>query len=369
MRGVEPPRVSVVIPVYNGERFLADAIQSVLDQSYQDYEVIVVDDGSTDGSAEVAQRFGEAVRYVHQANSGVCKARNTGIAVAQGTYIAFLDQDDLWLPDKLATQVAYLDSHPEVGAVYCQCQVMEVMGNAELRSDHMRNLRQRFYYYSESVKDNVVGIMRGPYLLMTSTMFRTKVLRSIGGFDEAFIGAGYEDGDMTLRVNEVALIAYIPETLARYRVHSTNSMNNEWCLLHNHGIYLRKCLDRYGHNREIATFIYSQLFEYYARLGRLQVGAGRVLEGKASFCEASRFLSILRERLENYVHCFATARFLYHSLVGHYSNLGKIQVRAGCAAEGRTSLREAISLSLRQRTNVKMFVRSLQRLVRSYLLF
>src|SRR5213594_2256660 len=101
MRGVESPCVSVVIPVYNGEQYLADAIQSVLDQTYQNFEVIVVDDRSTDGSAEVAKKFGEAIRYVHQANGGVCKARNTGIAVAGGVYLAFLDQDDLWLSDKL----------------------------------------------------------------------------------------------------------------------------------------------------------------------------------------------------------------------------------------------------------------------------
>ena len=123
MRGVETPGVSVVIPVYNGEQYLADAIQSVRDQTYQNVEVIVVDDGSTDESADVAKKFGEAIRYVHQSNGGVGKARNTGIAAARGAYLAFLDQDDLWLPDKLAVQVAYLDSHPEVGAVYCQCQV------------------------------------------------------------------------------------------------------------------------------------------------------------------------------------------------------------------------------------------------------
>src|SRR5436309_14667644 len=120
------PLVSVVIPVYNGERYLADAIQSVLDQTYRNFEVIVVDDGSTDRSAEIAKRFGEAVRYVYRTNGGVCKARNAGIAAARGAYIAFLDQDDLWLHDKLAAQVAYLDSHPEAGAVYCQCQVMGI---------------------------------------------------------------------------------------------------------------------------------------------------------------------------------------------------------------------------------------------------
>src|SRR2546426_189289 len=199
MVGSTPSCVSVVIPVYNGEQYLADAIQSVRDQTYQNVEVIVVDDGSTDGSADVAKKFGEAIRYVHQSNGGVGKARNTGIAAARGAYLAFLDQDDLWLPDKLAVQVAYLDSHPEVGAVYCQCQVM---GNAELRSDHMRDLRQRLYYYAEPVKDDVVGIMRGPCLLMTTTMFRREVLQSIGGFDEAFIGAGAEDMDLTLRLKE-----------------------------------------------------------------------------------------------------------------------------------------------------------------------
>src|SRR5437867_2556724 len=165
MVGSMPPCVSVVIPVYNGERYLADAIQSVLDQTYENFEVIVVDDGSTDESAAVAKRFGEAIRYVHQANGGVSKARNTGIAEARGVYLAFLDQDDLWLPDKLSVQVAYLDSHPEVGAVYCQC---EVKGKGWLRSS---------LYYAEPVKDDVLGIMSGTCLLMTASMIRKEVLR------------------------------------------------------------------------------------------------------------------------------------------------------------------------------------------------
>src|SRR5437867_1657728 len=255
----EQPRVSVVIPVYNGERYLGETIQSVLDQTYRHFEVIVVDDGSTDGSAAVAKRFGEAVRYVSRPNGGVCKARNTGMAAARGSYLAFLDQDDLWLPEKLAVQVAYLESHREVGAVYCQCGVI---GKAK---------RGSTLYYAGPVKNDVVGIMKGPYLLMTATMFRTELLRKIGGFDEAFGGAGYEDGDLTLRLHEVSQTAYLPTTLARYRVHSTNSMNNEWCLLQNHGLYFRKAWDRYGHSREIVTFMYSHQFEHYAFLARLQV--------------------------------------------------------------------------------------------------
>jgi len=296
------PLVSVVIPVYNGEQYLADAIQSVRDQTYQNFEVIVVDDGSTDGSAEVAQRLGEAIRYVHQANGGVCKARNTGIAVARGDYLSFLDQDDLWLPDKLATQVAYLDSDPEVGAVYCQCQVIE---NGEVRATP--------YYYYGPVKDDVVGVMRGPCLLMTATMFRREVLRSVGGFDETFFGAGTEDIDLTLRLKSVAQIAYIPQTLARYRVHSTNSSSNDSVLLRNHGIFLRKCWDRYGHDP-------------------------------------------------------SCARFLNKQMVGYLSDLGQLKIKEGRLAEGRASLLRAIRLSLQKRANVKMFMRSMGRIVRSYIL-
>ena len=109
------PTVSVVIPVYNGDRYLAEAITSVLDQTYKNFELIVVDDGSTDGSAEIAKSYKQAVLYTFQPNGGLSKARNTGLALARGKYIAFLDHDDLWLPHKLARQVTYLDSHPDVG--------------------------------------------------------------------------------------------------------------------------------------------------------------------------------------------------------------------------------------------------------------
>src|SRR5437867_8012813 len=295
------PLVSVVIPVYNGEQYLADAIKSVLDQTYRDFEVIVVDDGSTDGSAAVVKRYGETIRYIHQSNGGVCKSRNTGIAVAQGDYLAFLDQDDLWLPGKLAVQVAYLDSHPEVGAVYCQC---EVKGKGWLRSS---------LYYAEPVKDDVLGIMSGTCLLMTASMIRKEVLRKIGGFDEALIGAGAEDIDLTLRLSQVAQIAYLPQILAIYRVHATNNSMNSERLLHNQGHYLRKCRELYGHDSQVA-------------------------------------------------------RFLDRQMVGYLSDLGRFQVRAVSVTEGRVSLRRAIRLSLQKRANAKMFMRSVARLVRSHFL-
>jgi glycosyltransferase involved in cell wall biosynthesis len=107
------PLVSVIIPVYNGQQYLAAAIDSVLEQDYRPLEIIVVDDGSTDESARIAQSYSE-VLYLYQANGGAAAARNTGIAAAHGEIIAFLDHDDLWTPNKLQVHVTYLLEHPEV---------------------------------------------------------------------------------------------------------------------------------------------------------------------------------------------------------------------------------------------------------------
>ena len=112
------PCVSAIIPVFNGERYLARAVESILAQSYRPLEILVVDDGSTDRSAEVARRFGPAIRYIYQANAGAGAARNRGIALSTGAFVAFLDQDDLWAPDKLACQLDVLRAEASVGLVF-----------------------------------------------------------------------------------------------------------------------------------------------------------------------------------------------------------------------------------------------------------
>ncbi len=100
--------VSAIIPVYNGEAFLADAVKSILKQNYQPLEIIIVDDGSTDSTAQVGARFGDAVRYHYQSNAGPPAARNKGLQMARGNVITFLDVDDLWRNDKLQLQISHL---------------------------------------------------------------------------------------------------------------------------------------------------------------------------------------------------------------------------------------------------------------------
>ena len=113
------PRVSVIIPTYNREKYIAETINSVLDQTFSDYEIIVVDDGSADNTERlIREQFADEVIYLSKPNGGPASARNMGMRVAKGEYIAFLDSDDLWLPEKLAIQTRFMDAHPEIGLTY-----------------------------------------------------------------------------------------------------------------------------------------------------------------------------------------------------------------------------------------------------------
>ena len=123
------PTVSVVIPTYNRALMVKEAIQSVLDQTYSDFEIIVVDDGSTDDTREVVTAFADKVRYVFQENSGRSNARNRAIHMARGRYIAFLDSDDLYMPHKLDMQVACMEKVPEFGMVYSTAVCIDEQGN------------------------------------------------------------------------------------------------------------------------------------------------------------------------------------------------------------------------------------------------
>jgi glycosyltransferase involved in cell wall biosynthesis len=122
-------KVSVVIPAYNVSAYIEDAIDSVLAQSFTDFEVVVVDDGSTDDTASIVKRYDDwRVRLVSQQNRGLAGARNTGIRVAEGEYVAFLDADDLWHPEKLKEHVLHLDQNPEIGVSYSVSQFMDESG-------------------------------------------------------------------------------------------------------------------------------------------------------------------------------------------------------------------------------------------------
>src|SRR4030042_587586 len=119
------PKVSVIITTYNRVHFVCEAIDSVLNQTFKDFEIIVVDDGSTDNTKEALKRYSKNIFYIYQSNKGRSQARNTGLKVAKGDYIAFLDDDDIWVPHKLEKQVAFMDSNPNIGLVHTITEVID----------------------------------------------------------------------------------------------------------------------------------------------------------------------------------------------------------------------------------------------------
>jgi glycosyltransferase involved in cell wall biosynthesis len=197
------PLVSVIVPVYNGERFLAQALDSVLAQDYRPLEIIVVDDGSVDGTAAIA-RSREEVRYIHQTNQGHPAALNAGLTVAGGDLIAFLDADDQWTPNKLTVQIDHLLAHPEV--MICLAHTRNVLEPGVEQPE----FRTRDLLLDEAV-----------LLALGATVVRRAVFERISVFDTQYGHA--KDVDWFVRAREAGIeMAIVPQTLLLRRLHADN---------------------------------------------------------------------------------------------------------------------------------------------------
>jgi glycosyltransferase involved in cell wall biosynthesis len=200
---VTGPLVSVVVPVYNGARFLRQALDSIAAQDYRPFETIVIDDGSTDGSAAIARSY-SGLRYLRQANQGVAAARNAGIGACAGQFLAFLDQDDAWSPSKVSRQVEHLLAHPELGFVLA----------------HERLFLEPGARLPPWLKANLLTGDHPGYVVGTLTV-RRPVFDVVGLFDASYRMAS--DTDWFLRAADVGVaMAVLPETLLHRRIHDGN---------------------------------------------------------------------------------------------------------------------------------------------------
>ena len=199
----ENPLVSVIIPVYNGARHLRDCLESVFAQTYRPLEVIVVDDGSPDDSGVIAQSFPE-VRYIRQENQGVANARNNAIAAARGEFYAFLDQDDIWTPEKLRLQMQYLLDHPQVGYTLTHQQFFLDDG-ATLPP----------WFRKELFSTVHTGWVLGALVVRRTTF------EEVGDFVTGYVAASDSDWFFRAKAKEIPM-AVIPELLLRKRLHDSN---------------------------------------------------------------------------------------------------------------------------------------------------
>jgi glycosyltransferase involved in cell wall biosynthesis len=208
---IETPQVSVIIPTYNAGRFVAEAIKSVLDQTFADFEVLVIDDGSSDNTAEIVQDFADArVRYIYQDNRGLAGARNTGIRSARGELIALLDADDVWLTNFLERMASILTSNRNLAGVYCGFQYIEQDGTPSPKC-------VRHVVPSGKLCE---ALHRASFIVPSTTLMRRSCYVETGLFDEYL--RAVEDWDMWLRVSERYTVVGIKDVLVRYRQHPAN---------------------------------------------------------------------------------------------------------------------------------------------------
>lgn len=211
------PRVSVIIPTYNRGHFIGDAIASVLSQDFADFELIVVDDGSTDQTEAAVLKFSDArVIYVRQENSGRSHARNRALALSRGGYIAFLDSDDMYLPGKLSLQVDYLDRHSSVGMVYTSAHCVDYSGNP-LKDNYIASVSGWIY--------GSVAFFRPVTITLPTVMARRELFTLAGQFDENM--HRFEDTDMWRRISKITQINALPAFTCKLRTHADNTLASQ----------------------------------------------------------------------------------------------------------------------------------------------
>lgn len=202
----QKPLISIITPTYNRADFLGEAIDSVLAQTFDDFELIVVDDGSTDNTSSLVKEYSDhRIRYFYQANQGQSVARNRALEKAKGEYICFLDSDNVWLENKLKKSLEVFKAHPKVDVVYADCILIDEDGN-ELSRKNMKRYSGLIAKYM--IKDNCVS--------MNTTMTKRECFNRFGGFDEDCKVA--DDYDLWLRFSGHYNFHYISEYFVNYRV-------------------------------------------------------------------------------------------------------------------------------------------------------
>jgi len=267
-----PPEVSVVIPTFNRSNYVRLAIQSVLDQTFEDFEIIVVDDASTDNTAEVIEKFDdERIRTIHhRRNQGGSAARNTGIRCSKGEFIAFLDDDDLWMKNKLERQLDLIYKSNGTSIVYTHVKL--VNENGETISFYMPSFRGNILLIL--LKKNYVGSC-------SSVLVRKECFSKVGLFDENLQAA--QDYDMWIRLAKHYEFDYVNGPLAIYRIHQRRITSNPYAKVQAEEYMFRKFstdLNSHPNCREV-------LGCWHYRLGRAYCECGEISKGRKEFLKAT----------------------------------------------------------------------------------
>ncbi len=274
------PTVSVILPIYNGERYVQEALDSVFAQTFCDYDVVCVDDGSTDRSLQLLGPYRSRLIVITQANAGQSAARNQGVHASTGRYLAFLDQDDRWYPHKLAQQVDCLEARKDVGMVYCNSDRMDSTG-------HITQVGTTKAEQPRAQK-SLLGRLIGEGLVLPSSMLvRREIFERVGGFDPQL--RGFEDFDLCARLTQQGGIAFLEESGMCYRTHE-NGFNRAGGLVivRSRERFLLRMRELYAGDIKKQALIHEMLAECYSDWGLDEVRAGDRAAGRQRLLRSLR---------------------------------------------------------------------------------
>ncbi len=274
--------VSIIIPVYNAQKYIKETIESALNQTYKNIEIIVVDDGSIDETAAIVESFqNPRIVYIYQENQGQSSARNTGIRKAKGTYIAFLDADDLFLPRKIEEQVSFLENHPDCGLCYCD------------NYHFFSNQPDKLFHFSVKTYSGLIfdKLLEENFINPLSVLLKKEILDEYGEFKDGWRRCDEQYLWLKLAFNKVRF-CYLDKVLAYYRVHK-DSLSAE-------GLYLKETAEKF---LELLDLIESWLkseerkkypFERLRKSWRKKLLVGNLISKKNIFSKFLLFLYKLR---------------------------------------------------------------------------
>lgn len=277
---MKEPQVSIIMPVYNGEKYVVEAIESILNQSYKDYEIIIVNDGSTDNTFDKIRSYLQLsnTKYVEQRNRGLPAALNTGIKASSGEYIAFLDCDDVWLPHKLDMQVVFMKEHPEVGLVHGNISYIDQYGTPFTPDSP----------YETDISGNCFPeLFMGNRIAVLTVLMKKECIRKVGFFSENLKYA--DDYDMWLRISRHYPLGHIDKCLAVYRKHPGGISSN--IIAHNADVLevLGRTLKQFPDTWRIVgnDKVKDRLFYLTNHLGTLCYNSGKYLSAVRYFLKAT----------------------------------------------------------------------------------
>lgn len=232
---MDKPEVSVIIPTHNYADYIGEALESVFNQSFNNFEVIVVDDGSSDSTRKIIESYGDQIRYFYQEQQGPAKARNKGIIESRGIYIAFLDADDIWYPTKLEKQMSLFKANPEIGMAITDNKLFDERGI------YKAYVGKKTYLFKGDLAANIF-INSG--VVTPTVMVRREVFDKVGLFEEGLrIG---EDDNMWIRIAVEYEVAIVDEALAGIRNHAARTMNINDSLVESVGKNIKLLTTKYG---------------------------------------------------------------------------------------------------------------------------